>query len=292
MTEIEIRSLIVNTAKKYYGCNEYDGSHRQIVDIYNAHKPLARGYKVKYTDAWCATFVSAVGILCDMVDIMPTECGCGNMIELYANIGRWQESDAHVPQIGDIIMYDWNDNGRGDCTGYPEHVGIVAAVSGSKLTIIEGNLGNAVAYRTIAVNAKNIRGYCLPDYASKAKKGTASAKPAAKPEVKPGAPVVKSASVKDWQLAAIADGYKFPKYGADGDFGAECEAVAKKAIVKRRLFYTNKNLTKIVQRAVGVTADGLCGKNTDKAIRAYQKAHGLAADGAVGLNTWKKILGI
>lgn len=109
---------------------------------------------------------------------------------------------------------------------------------------------------------------------------------------KPSASTAKAVTVKDWQIAALADGYRFPKYGADGDFGAECEAVAKKAIVKRRLFYTNKNLTKIVQKIVGVTADGLCGKGTDAAIRSYQKKHGLAADGCVGLNTWKKMLGV
>lgn len=97
-------------------------------------------------------------------------------------------------------------------------------------------------------------------------------------------------SVLEWQKAAIADGFKFPKYGADGKWGSECESVAKKAIVKKRLFYTNKNLTKIVQKVVGVTADGLCGSNTKAAIKAYQKAHGLEADGCVGLNTWKSLL--
>ena len=99
-------------------------------------------------------------------------------------------------------------------------------------------------------------------------------------------------AVLAWQRAAIADGFKFPKFGADGYWGAECVAVAKKAIVKKRLVYSNKNLTKIVQAAVGVTADGKCGRNTDAAIRAYQRSHGLTADGAVGLNTWRKILGV
>lgn len=104
------------------------------------------------------------------------------------------------------------------------------------------------------------------------------------------APVV--CTVKEWQLAAIADGYKFPKYGADGVWGAECASVATKAIVKKRATYTNKNLTRIVQKAVGVTVDGLCGKDTDAAIRAYQRKHGLTVDGCVGVNTWKKILNI
>lgn len=99
-------------------------------------------------------------------------------------------------------------------------------------------------------------------------------------------------TVLEWQRAAIADGYKFPKYGADGEWGAECESVAKKAIVKRRATYTNKNLTRIVQRALGVTVDGLCGKKTDAAIREYQQASGLTVDGQVGLNTWRALLRI
>ena len=99
-------------------------------------------------------------------------------------------------------------------------------------------------------------------------------------------------TVKEWQLAAIADGYKFPKYGADGAWGAECASVAQKAVVKKRITYTNKNLTRLVQKVVGVTVDGLCGTQTAAAIKRYQAAHGLTADGAVGLNTWKKILNI
>ena len=108
----------------------------------------------------------------------------------------------------------------------------------------------------------------------------------------PAKPIVNAPSVFEWQKAAIADGFSFPRYGADGKFGAECESVAKKAIVKRRNTYMYKSLTKIVQRVVGVEADGLCGIATDYAIKEYQKKNGLAVDGCVGLNTWKKILGV
>jgi hypothetical protein len=97
--------------------------------------------------------------------------------------------------------------------------------------------------------------------------------------------------VKEWQLAAIADGFKFPS-GADGIWGAECVSAARKAIVKRRLLYRYKNLTRIVQKAVGVPVDGKCGNNTSNAIKAYQKKHGLKPDGEVGLATWKVILNI
>lgn len=112
------------------------------------------------------------------------------------------------------------------------------------------------------------------------------------PEKPVSKPDAVTPTVQEWQLAAIADGYTFPKYGADGAWGAECVSVAQKAVVKKRATYTNKNLTRLVQKAVGVTVDGLCGANTDAAIKAYQKKHGLSADGAVGLNTWKKILNI
>ena len=98
--------------------------------------------------------------------------------------------------------------------------------------------------------------------------------------------------VKAWQNAAIADGFKFPKFGADGMWGSECEEVAKKAICKKRLIYKYKNLTKIIQAALGVDADGKFGSGTKKVVIEYQKKHGLSADGEVGLNTWKKILDI
>ena len=98
--------------------------------------------------------------------------------------------------------------------------------------------------------------------------------------------------VKDWQLAAIADGFKFAKYGADGKWGSECEAVAKKAVCKKRATYKYKSLTKIVQRAVGVAVDGKFGKNTRTAVINWQKLVGLTPDGCVGPESWKKLLGV
>ncbi len=168
MTEKQIRQKVVDTALLYMGCRESNGSHKKIIDLYNSHTPRARGYKVTYTDAWCATFVSAVAIQCGYTDIMPTECSCTKMIELYKKIGRWHESDDYVPKIGDIIMYDWNDPGNSENKGQPEHVGIVVAAFGESFTVLEGNYNNAVKERPMNVNGRYIRGYCLPDYASKA----------------------------------------------------------------------------------------------------------------------------
>lgn len=98
-------------------------------------------------------------------------------------------------------------------------------------------------------------------------------------------------SVSEWQKAVIADGYTL-KYGVDGIWGNECESVAMVALVMQRNTYLNKNLTKIVQKVVGVTVDGLCGPDTEKAIVAWQRKSGLSADGIVGINSWKKIMNV
>lgn len=168
MTEQQARQKIVDIAVGWLGCKESNGTHKQIIDVYNAHKPLARGYKVKYTDAWCSTYASAVAIKAGFTDIIPTECGCQKHIELFKKIGSWVENDAYTPKIGDYIFYDWDDSGAGDNTGSADHVGIVVSVSGKNIKIIEGNKSNAVGYRDLTVNARYIRGYGTPKYSAKA----------------------------------------------------------------------------------------------------------------------------
>lgn len=157
-------SKVVKKAQSWIGKKESDGTHKLIIDIYNSHKPLARGYKVKYTDEWCATFVSAVAIECGFTGIIPTECGCGQMIALFKELGCWIENDAYVPDPGDIIFYDWEDDGKGDDTGWPNHVGIVEKVADGTITVIEGNYNEKVQRRSIKVNGKYIRGYGAPAY--------------------------------------------------------------------------------------------------------------------------------
>ena len=155
---------IIKQAQAWVGKKESAGTHKEIIDVYNGHKPLARGYKVKYTDEWCSTFVSAVSIKCGATKIIPTECGCEKHIELFKKINEWVENENRTPNAGDIIFYDWEDNGVGDNTGRANHVGIVEKVSNGTITIIEGNYNNAVGRRKIKVNARYIRGYGIPKY--------------------------------------------------------------------------------------------------------------------------------
>ena len=157
-------SKVVAQAKSWLGKKESNGSFKVIIDTYNSQKPLPVGYKVKYYDEWCATFVSAVAVKLGYTDIIPTECSCERMIALFKKMGCWIENENRTPSAGEIIFYDWQDNGIGDNKGYSDHVGIVEKVSGGQIHVIEGNKGQAVARRYIKINGKYIRGYGVPKY--------------------------------------------------------------------------------------------------------------------------------
>ena len=163
--EAGLRMNFVKTAERFLGCKEEDGSHKMIIDLYNAHQPLAMDYEVQYTDSWCATFVSAAAISCDLTQIIPTECGCERQIELFQALGRWEESDSLIPLPGDLIYYDWNMEKKGECTGWADHVGIVVGTKWPFLKVIEGNYQDSVDYHYLLLNDVQIRGFARPDYA-------------------------------------------------------------------------------------------------------------------------------
>ena len=185
MTENELRQKVVDTASAWLGTQEGSARHAELLNIYNAQRPLPRGTRMLSTWPWCAAFVSAVSLQCGLRDIMPTECGCPSMIRLYQDIGRWVEDDAYVPSPGDVIFYDWQDSGAGDNIGQSDHVGIVVACTNGTMTIIEGNCDNAVKLRQIAVNARYIRGYGCPDYAKKSDGEEPQPEPAPTPTPQP-----------------------------------------------------------------------------------------------------------
>ena len=253
MTETEIRQKVVTTAKKYLGCNEKDGSHKQLIDTYNAFRPLPRNHRITYAAAWCATFVSAVAIECGLTDIIPVECGCAYMIELYKKLGRWQENDAYTPKPGDVIFYDWQDGAdyvATDNKGSPDHVGLVTGVADGIISVIEGNKNDAVAFRTVQVNGRYIRGYGLPDYGSKT---TQVDKPA-------------SGSAK--KKCPYAEPGKNLRYGAKGN--------GVKWVQWHLNFSDSGEKLKI---------DGAFGVLTKAAVLRFQKKCKLVQDGIVGVKT-------
>lgn len=158
---------VLDLARNWIGYNEHDGSHKQIIDIYNAYKPLARGYKVKYTDSWCDTFISALFIKLNAVDaIGGTECGCEEHIKKFRAAGIWEEDGRIVPEVGDIILFNWDTNMQQN-NGYADHIGIVETVNGSSIETIEGNYKDAVTRRRINVGWGYIRGFAKPKYSKR-----------------------------------------------------------------------------------------------------------------------------
>lgn len=167
--ETALRMDVVQTAQSWIGTNEADGSHKKVIDLYNAHEPLAVGYTVQYTDSWCSAFVSTVAIQCGLTDIIPTECGCQRHIALFETLSHWEERDDWIPLPGDLIFYDWDETENGESTGWSDHVGIVVGTKWPFVKVIEGNCDDQVKQRVILLGDKTIRGFGLPDYAGKAK---------------------------------------------------------------------------------------------------------------------------
>lgn len=139
-----------------------ENAHRWVVDTYNSIEPRPRGYKLQNKDPWCASTVSAVFHSLGYDDL--AECSCPMMVQKAKDLGIWVEDDAYVPKPGDVIMYDWQDDGKGDNMGNPDHVGIVVKVTDKKITVREGNKSNSVGNRTIDINGRFIRGFIVPPY--------------------------------------------------------------------------------------------------------------------------------
>lgn len=160
-------------------------------------------------------------------------------------------------RVGDLLLFAGSDSSRA-YAGYVGHVEMVYKISGSKITICGHGSGTP---RTTEMNA-----YCKSRYAKKtstklghkglirvmrriaddATGGSTGTATGSKPTLRRGD---KGADVKAMQNALLAQGYKLPKYGADGDFGAETESALKQ-----------------FQAAHGLTADGVCGAATWAAL--------------------------
>lgn len=170
MTEQKMRQAVVSTITGWLEAVKGSQRHKYIIDLYNTIKPLPRGVRMSYTMDWCAATVSAAFQAAGLIDLIPPECSCGEMMRGAQAMGIWVEADDHRPKLGDICLYDWQDTGKGDNRGAPDHVGIVTEVGGAWFIVTEGNTGNPshVGNRSMSYNGRYIRGFIVPDYAAKA----------------------------------------------------------------------------------------------------------------------------
>lgn len=151
--------------QSWVGFSEYNGKFKQIIDLYNSMKPLPRGYAVQYNDEWCDTTVSAAAIKAGCVDLIGRECGVEEHVKIFKKMGIWEEDGTIIPKPGYIIVYSWRKSVQPN-NEYSSHIGVVESVSNGYITAIEGNKGEAVARRVIAVGNGYIRGFAKPKFAT------------------------------------------------------------------------------------------------------------------------------
>jgi len=144
---------VINEARKYIGLNEDDGSYKTLIDVYNSQDPLPGGYRMKYSDPWCAAGLTAIFMLAGMKDVIPAECNAERM---------YSKGKTVIPitkiREGDLIFYDWNTDGKRD------HVGIIEGISNNIITVIECNYNNRVGRRLIHIDSPTINGIIRPEY--------------------------------------------------------------------------------------------------------------------------------
>lgn len=278
------RSEVVAAANSWIGKKESDGSHKSIIDIYNTQTSLPRNYKMTYTAAWCAATYTAIFQYLNALSMIAPECSCGYMIADAKTKGIWQESDSYVPKLGDGVMYDWDDDGVGDNTGWPEHVGIVVETNGSTFKVVEGNKSDAVGTRTMSVNGKYIRGFIVPNFDEETTTSTTTTSSDLTVDGEWGSYTTKRTqevlgttqdgivsnqlnSCKDYLLNANSGSWDFDEKGTGGSL-----------------------MIKALQKLISATVDGYAGQNTVKALQTYlnsKNSAGLTVDGYMGELTVK-----
>ena len=96
-----------------------------------------------YITHWCAYAVSAIMKDCGFIGkyIKCIEGGAGTVprYSVPAKLGEWFKKGTKTPQSGDLFFLRYNDYPSQD-KYFCDHIGIVEAVNGTKLTTLEGNV--------------------------------------------------------------------------------------------------------------------------------------------------------
>ena len=153
----------VNTTERIYG-----SSALRIIQIAEAELGAINGDKYRswwnggYADgaAWCATFVSWCADQCGMLEtIIPRFQGCSVGMNWFKAKDQWQEGPDYIPQMGDIIFFDWDPYEEGI-----DHVGFVWKCENGIVTTIEGNSGDRCVSNRYSLSYSCIVGYGTPAY--------------------------------------------------------------------------------------------------------------------------------
>lgn len=116
-------------------------------------------YGYPYRVEWCAIFVSWCADQCGYIDagVIPKFAYCPEGANWFMANGQWQDR-YYEPLPGDIIFFDWENDGIAD------HVGIVKFVENNMIYTVEGNIGDMCAERSYTLESPYISGFGLPMY--------------------------------------------------------------------------------------------------------------------------------
>ena len=156
---------VLKTATSLIGVETGTPEHLKLVKDYNSVYPLPVGYPVKSTDDWCDVFVTTVFQREGLSHLIGRECGVERHIQIFKNLGIWNEDGASTPKSGDIITFNWDQDYQQN-DGWADHIGIVEYVENGLIHTIEGNSGEAgtVKRNVYRIGHGNIRGFATPRY--------------------------------------------------------------------------------------------------------------------------------
>lgn len=112
---------------------------------------------------WCACFVSWCANECGYIEagVIPKFAACASQgVPWFQERGLWQDN-SYEPRPGDIIFFDWDDEGQ---DGQSDHVGIVEKVENGRVYTVEGNSGDSVRQNSYPIGYYEIYGYGTPAY--------------------------------------------------------------------------------------------------------------------------------
>lgn len=117
-------------------------------------EPFWRWYGFDERVDWCAIFVSWCGEQCGYLDaeILPKFAVVSDGAEWFKAKRQWK-SGRYTPKSGDIVFFDWEEDGIMD------HVGIVEKCENRTVYTIEGNSGDVCRRLQYEVRSKKICGY-------------------------------------------------------------------------------------------------------------------------------------
>ncbi len=116
-------------------------------------------YGFAQREEWCACFVSWCADQCGYIEagVIPKFSLCSAGMEWFESQGQFMDG-SYVPATGDLVFFDWENDGSID------HVGIVESVVDGNIYTVEGNSGDKVGRRSYPIGYGQIVGYGVPAY--------------------------------------------------------------------------------------------------------------------------------